>query len=908
MLWMHEGCPSTPPQSVLFKCLSVHRTYVSSSFVIVLCITQAIHELINMSNTVCTYNTDKPRRNHPVETRGGDTRSRRSISAGKFQYMDGDETQKSTASRHQFVGGPYEGDRRGDENLGPSNTKGHTRKYSFSSGKGPQYSSKPTSPRSANSVSGGGHRDSLPYDASNYGSEDERRGVTDADKKLVKFRQAEKAGKAVCVCGASSYYEREKITLMKERQRLREEWSNIRDDQAEVARARHALEEDKVHVSLKKREIDERNALAMRKLQDAEEEFSQQASLRLEARKLRDQLEADKRVYQEKTNEVNEKAMEVDCARRTLAEQKSHVNAKSHKLQAEIKQNQELLVVLEAKKKEHERYFSKITETEMNVKAQQNAIREREERLEDSTLKLQEAEMELDERAKTLKTAEEDYETIRSAFERERAKIERENERLTDTLKIDIENLEKDKNEFKACSEKIESDRQELDNRSDQIKEAQHRIEKRTREVEKGEKHVSSEIDRLSALEDHLKQQNEQLNTREKDLEETYRANTELERILRDREVQLTERDTTLEKDVKEYDSRSHRLVEKEQHIADMEDNLKIRVDRVKEMEVEMNRLKVDLLDREQVLEQQSIELDKRHACLNDDEMKSVWMNNIKKEASDQQEMLQLQQQQLDWDKRMLEEKKKQFDNDRQRIENEMENRSTEVNKRMKCAESLKKEKCFVEQMSKGDRVMIMNRPQSAPMNEAKKDELEQGARMRKTQKRSASTSFGQSGSSRRSEVPPISHFKIPVHPHESSQTARSVPQHREEFATAERSYRRPQDSGTRPRIDEIYEELPRRRNEELPQESGTRQRDELVTTDWNQDDFTKGICDYSPPVHTSPVFEKEDIYNCSAPVRSPPVEDGHKYLAHNSVCLCDDDECDECGGSPSRCLSQLIG
>eukprot|EP01054_Gregarina_sp_Poly1_P002817 Gregarina_sp_Poly_1__2816@NODE_1784_length_3335_cov_253_367503_g277_i2_p2_GENE_NODE_1784_length_3335_cov_253_367503_g277_i2NODE_1784_length_3335_cov_253_367503_g277_i2_p2_ORF_typecomplete_len374_score88_61Leu_zip/PF15294_6/4_5e03Leu_zip/PF15294_6/0_00014Borrelia_P83/PF05262_11/0_0012Atg14/PF10186_9/0_0049DUF724/PF05266_14/0_016KASH_CCD/PF14662_6/0_022HemX/PF04375_14/0_21FapA/PF03961_13/0_31Spc7/PF08317_11/0_35WEMBL/PF05701_11/0_36UPF0242/PF06785_11/0_55TMCO5/PF14992_6/0_95Bacillus_HBL/PF05791_11 len=119
-----------------------------------------------------------------------------------------------------------------------------------------------------------------------------------AAKKLSNFKAAEKAGRTICVCGASAYYERERFALMKEKTKLKEEQQSLREEGKRIMENHRKVKEEIFELEKQRTELECKGRSLQRAKEMQDEEASALEQSKRQLQKLKDQIEKDKDALQ----------------------------------------------------------------------------------------------------------------------------------------------------------------------------------------------------------------------------------------------------------------------------------------------------------------------------------------------------------------------------------------------------------------------------------------------------------------------------------------------------------------------------------------------------------------------------------------------------------------------------------
>lgn len=505
---------------------------------------------------------------------------------------------------------------------------------------------------------------------------------SEAERKLANFRLNRDASKHVCVCGASAYYERESVSLGKERLRLKQESERLQNEIANLRESRERISMRLLDVEEMESQLRSRDSVIAEKEAIVDEEMRRAADQLKRAKQRHVELDAKEEhlIQQEKSLEILKRKLEkerLDIQR--LADEAAEDGRRATELSARLSRTEARLaeekaqlaeslasceelqrrLAVEAadqarRRAELDEKIATAENDEARLQRWENEIRLKEKFVEEHKNDAESIRLLNDEIKATLDHREADLEMRERDVDQQQSKIER----LRQELKRDQEAWEAHRNEeerrLRAEQETYGDNDKALDVYGPcSVKRA---LEEETENVAMERQLLEDREETLRAFERELDERSARLQETEETMRKARTATDESTRQLEARWKEVTERESNVEAARRQLQQQKQALeAQKMKQEAAQAEVVRMRTaieaegTRFAEKETELMELEKTLTDREQRVSQ-------RETALNSQEARSEWHQSVLKDVLDAKDRLELQAEDFELEKRAFEE------------------------------------------------------------------------------------------------------------------------------------------------------------------------------------------------------------------------------------------------------------
>lgn len=491
----------------------------------------------------------------------------------------------------------------------------------------------------------------------------------DTERKPNNFRLAREVGKTICVCGASAYWERERIALGTERIRLTQESERLRCELSAIRETRQRIHSRLLDLEDLENRISSRTEVVTAREAAADEEASRLAVLSTE-------LKANRAELERRSDDLTQRERDFEIVRRKHDKEAMEIREQASFNASEARRLRDLSLRLTQKKAEllstEEELHSmkqqcygvrdELQRDKSVLETQQQELFELAQNLSGEKTRLQRWEQELQDRAQQLALRENELDASRTRFLEERERFDKELtgmdtkrheldsreaelEAATEALTLERTEFEKKRaSELDAWTKQVTKERESLQETAEAFERRKRGCEETRAALEAFERDLSLRESRLTALEESLDERGKSLMETEQLQQERMAELDRQKSALEKDRVALTAERTELEKQQARLSAQLNAVLKDKNHVTTELESFSVR--------------ESQLTDIENQLKEREAELTKREAVLLSKEARSRWHQEVMKDIVDMKDRYELQLQDLELEKRSFAEMK----------------------------------------------------------------------------------------------------------------------------------------------------------------------------------------------------------------------------------------------------------
>ncbi|XP_053992202.1 trichohyalin-like isoform X2 [Hylaeus volcanicus] len=483
------------------------------------------------------------------------------------------------------------------------------------------------------------------------------------------FRLAKESGKDICVCGASAFWERERIALTTERVRLKQKSDALRSETVYLRETRNRLHSRLLDLENFETDIKSRSELLTAKEAATEAESDRLMRLQAEIKASREEatrlleevtlkernVEVDRRKHEKEVSSLREQESFITSECRRLRELANRLEKKKQEfttvedsLQEAKKQLKNIRDELQEKKNALDKQNQELLDVAYNLSEEKKALEQREKALQVESSNLNSLNQDLQEKEKMLR---EDEKNIRH----EREKLDGERDFYEQTLmriQTEKESLYAEREEF------LKQRNKEKEVWFEEVAEEKRKVEEMTNALQDERNFYERESKELQLFQEELSRKQDQMNQQLKVLYEKEESLKQIEKMNRKEARELNEMRLKIEKSQSALSASQKNLKEQQLKTTTQLEILGKEREQIGNEMKAIQQNKIVLENKMKELDEKEGRITQRESVLLSKEARSQWHQDIMKDMNDMKDRYELELQDLELEKRSFAELK----------------------------------------------------------------------------------------------------------------------------------------------------------------------------------------------------------------------------------------------------------